>query len=539
MNRCVALLLVPAFLLACQPQNSDQDGDTPRPNVLLIVADDLGYADLGSYGSDIRTPTLDTLAAEGLRFSRFHTSPICAPTRAMLLSGTDNHVAGLGSMFRSTDRWGYERHLTDRVATIPQVLGQAGYHAFMAGKWHLGTERGQLPPSHGFDRSFALHQGAANHYNNTFLSRRDSTADYSTNGTPVGWPEGEYSTKVYTDSLIQYVEAHRGSDQPFFAYAAYTAPHWPLQVGESFWRRYEGRYDAGYEALRRSRLASLKDAGMIPEDATLPPLSPEVEPWAQLSEREKTREARKMALYAGMVDNLDRHIGRLIQTLKDIGAYENTVIIFMSDNGAAGEDFYNHPEADFLRSRYENSLENMGRPSSFVSYGPPWAEAGTAPFRGYKGSTYEGGVVAPLIISGPGVEDSGDIVHAPALLTDLAPTLYEMAGVSYPSSVEGTPIEPLAGTSLGPVLRGESTGGRAEGEAWVMEHAGQILVRKGDWKLVNPGKPWEASNFELYDLAEDLSETRDLRKKRPEKFRELLREWRTYRDEKRVVESFE
>lgn len=205
------------------PSEQRGAGDESRPNILLLVADDLGYADLGSYGSDIRTPNLDALASEGLRFSRFHTAPLCAPTRAMLLSGNDNHVAGTGSQLVSTDAWGYEGPLTDRIATIPQVLGRAGYHTSMAGKWHLGSEEGQLPPAKGFDRSFALHQGAANHYNNTFLSRRDSTADYITNGTAVNWPEGAYSTKVYTDSLMHYIKENRDSGRPFFASGRRTA----------------------------------------------------------------------------------------------------------------------------------------------------------------------------------------------------------------------------------------------------------------------------------------------------------------------------
>lgn len=424
----------------------------------------------------------------------------------MLLSGNDNHVAGMGSQFISEDAWGYEGHLTDRIATIPQLLGQSGYHTYMTGKWHLGEEKGQRPPSKGFDRSFVLHQGASNHYNNTFEFSSDSTADYSVDDIPAQWPEGGYSTEVYTDSLIQYIEENQESERPFFAYVAYTSPHWPLQVDESFWRKYEGRYDEGYEALREQRLASLKEAGMISvisDDVDLPPLHPEVEPWDELSSHEKKREARKMELYAGMVDNLDHHIGRLIQFLKEIGEYENTVIVFMSDNGAAGEDFYNHPRADFLRSRYDNSLKNLGSPSSFVSYGPQWAEAGTGPFRNHKGSTYEGGVLAPMILRGPNLENAGSIYDGFTVVTDLAPTFYEIAGVSYPSSFDGSSIEPLPGTSLLPLLQDDTSPYvHMDDEAWVMERSRHILVRKGSWKLVNPGEEWEETNFELYNLEE-------------------------------------
>lgn len=525
------------LLLGCHQQQSTDKEGTRHPNILLLVADDLGYSDLGSYGSNIDTPNLDQLAGDGLRLSRFHTAPLCAPSRAMLLSGNDNHVAGMGSQFRDTDFWGYEGHLTDRIATIPQLLRQAGYHTYITGKWHLGGKESQLPPSKGFDRSFVLHQGAANHYNNTGLSQSFRTADYSVDGQPVSWPEGEYSTQVYTDSLIKYIKENKDSGSPFFAYAAYTSPHWPLQVDESFWQKYEGDFDQGYKKLREQRLASLKEAGMVAEDQKLPPLHEKVRPWDKLSPREKKREARKMELYAGMVDNLDHHIGRVIQMLKDIGEYKNTVIVFMSDNGAAGEDFYNHPNADFLRSKYDNSLENMGTPRSFVSYGPPWAEAGSAPFRYFKGYTYEGGIVAPMIIRSPTMETGGDIYDGFTILTDLAPTFYEIAGVSYPDSLDGSPIRPLPGTSLTPILQGDTAKIGSRDNAWIMEHEGRLLVRKGDWKLVS--KEWvDTTNFELYNLARDPSESHNVKDQHPGKFQELIEEWKEYKRKYNLRESF-
>lgn len=537
-------ILLTSFLVVlfygCQNEELSDQETTHPPNILLLVADDLGYSDLGSYGGEIDTPNLDQLADEGLRFSRFYTAPICAPSRAMLLSGNDNHVAGMGSQFRNTDYWGYEGHLTDRIATIPQLLKQAGYHTYMTGKWHLGDEEGQLPSSKGFDRSFVLHQGAANHYNNTGLSQSYSTADYSVDGQPVSWPDGEYSTQVYTDSLMKYINENKDSDSPFFAYAAYTSPHWPLQVEESFWRKYEGNFDEGYEKLREQRLASLKEADMVTEDHDLPPLHAEVRPWEKLNPQEKEREARKMELYAGMVDNLDHHIGRLIQMLKDIGEYENTIIVFMSDNGAAGEDFYNRPKADFLQSKYDNSLENMGSPSSFVSYGPPWAEAGSAPFRYFKGYTYEGGIVASMIIRAPKMKRRGEIHNGFATLTDLAPTFYEITGISYPDSLDGSPIQPLPGTSLIPVLRGDTAKVVSRDTPWVMERSGRVLVRKGEWKLVKPPvREWgDRTNFELYNLAEDPSENHDVKDQHPEKFQELFKEWEEYKHKNKVRESF-
>jgi arylsulfatase len=284
-----------------------------RPNILLIVADDLGYADLGIYGSPIRTPRIDALARQGLRFTQFHTAPKCAPTRAMLLSGNNNHVAGMG---RQSPRGllqdylpGYEGHLSDRIAPLPALLRAAGYRTYMTGKWHLGIEAEHSPKAAGFERS--------------------------------EWPAGAYSTELYTDRLIEYIEEGRGDGRPFFAFAAYTSPHWPLQVPADERDRYAGVWDDGYDAWRERNFANLQGAGIVPMSAGLPPRNPAVRPWTELSTEERRVEAREMELYAAMVENLDGHVGRLLDYLKQSGQYENTLIVFMADNGAAAEDFYN------------------------------------------------------------------------------------------------------------------------------------------------------------------------------------------------------
>ena len=527
------LCLILSIMGSMGPVRSQKVSDLP--NILLIVADDLGYADLGCYGGDIDTPNLDQLATQGVRFSRFHTAPFCAPTRAMLLSGNDNHIAGMGSQGLETAEFGYEGHLTRRIVTIPQVLRTAGYNTYMAGKWHLGMQAENNPGEKGFDRSFVNLRGAGNHYDDVGIFETTPVSQYTENGEPATWPKGSYSTDFYTSKLIEYIEADRNSNRPFFAFAAYTSPHWPLQVDESYWKKYEGRYDKGYEKLRAERLESLKRAGMIPQGAVLPPLHPRVRPWDSLSRSEQKTEARKMELYAGMVDNLDYNIGRLIDYLKDIGEFENTLIVFMSDNGAAAEDFFDHPRyGPFIRARFNEDYERMGKADSFISYGPQWAEAGSAPFSYYKGYTTEGGMVAPMIVSGPVVHRSNEINHGFLSVVDLAPTFYDLAGATYPQRFLGRQIYPLKGESLLPYLLGNTGRIHEQDYVFALEHGNYAMLRKGKWKITNIDRPFDMANFKLYDMSADLADLKDLKETEPHVFEELLGEWDAYAREIRM-----
>ena len=314
-NTILFLLFVIIGFISCAGTPEKTSTDT-RPNILILVADDLGYADLGCFGGDIATPNIDGLATAGIRFSRFHTAPMCAPTRAMLLTGNDNHIAGVGRQALSAEVFGYEGYLTNRVATIPELLKEDGYHTYMAGKWHLGTGKAANPHQKGFENSFVLLEGVGNHYNSQGLFKGIPVSHYTEDGKTAKWPDGSYSTDLYTDKLIAFINQNKEDKRPFFAYAAYTSPHWPLQVNEHYWKKYEGKYDEGYDKLKEERFLSLKKAGMIPENAILPPTHPSVRPWSSLSDNDKKRESRKMELYAGMVDNLDVNIGRIIQYLK-------------------------------------------------------------------------------------------------------------------------------------------------------------------------------------------------------------------------------
>ena len=512
-----------------------QHSESQRPNILLIVADDLGYADLGVFGSNIRTPNIDELARQGLRFSQFHTAPMCAPTRAMLLSGNNNHIAGMGRQSPQPPLKahppGYEGRLSDRIAPLPEVLSEAGYHTYMAGKWHLGVEAENSPKAAGFDRSFGVVEGAASHYDGRGFETGPNT--YREDGELTEWPEGAYSTEIYTDKLISYIDANREDGQPFFAFAAYTSPHWPLQVPENERDRYAGAYDQGYDALLETNFANLKDAGIIPQDSALPPRNENITPWDDLTQEQQRRESRKMELYAAMVENLDDNISRLLNYLKEHDLYENTFIIFMSDNGAANRDFYNHgPYVEYIRERYDNSFENMGGPDSFVSYDDEWAQAGAAPFRLFKTFATQGGIVAPMIMTGPGVMPQDEIRHSYVSVIDIAPTLIDLAGGQYPD--DGS-VEPMRGTSLKPLLRGEVDSVHAEDEVFVLFHRNQAYVRQGKWKLTTIGTPFSEDKFRLYDLSTDPAETTDLSESNPDKRTSLIEIWRTERRELGII----
>ena len=528
------LLLLMGSLISCA-ETKEKNEEPRRPNILLLVADDLGYADLGCYGSDIQTPNIDNLAAQGVRFSRFHTSPLCAPTRAMLLSGNDNHIAGMGIQSNQNTGFGYEGKLTDRIVTIPALLQANGYHTYMAGKWHLGRDSLSIPFSKGFEHSFVNIRGAGNHYDDQGLFKEDPITPYYEDGKPATWNNGDYSTDFYTDKLIEYIDLNKDDKKPFFGFAAYTSPHWPLQVDEKYWKKYEGRYDDGYEKLKERRLESLKNAGMIPKDAVLPPNHENVIPWDSLSLDEKKKESRKMELYAGMVDNLDYNIGRIIQHLKDIGQFENTLIVFMSDNGAAAEDFYYHENlGPFIRAHFNDDYETMGQPNSFISYGPQWAEAGSAPFRHYKGLTTEGGIIAPLIIAGPNIERKNEIHEGFLTLMDIAPTFYEVAQAKYPEKFEENKTYPLRGNSLIPFLSGATNQIHTTEYVFGLEHNNLAMIRKGDWKITNIKRPFLEENFKLYNISQDLAELYDLKESEPEKYNELLEEWREFSNEVKV-----
>ena len=515
-----------------------------RPNFLIIVADDLGFSDLGAFGGEIHSPNLDALATAGVRLNGFHTAPTCSPTRSMLLTGTDHHIAGLGTMAESlTDelrgRPGYEGYLNDAVVTVVELLRDAGYQTLMSGKWHLGLTADRAPGARGFERSFSLLRGAANHYgfepeSETLPGLLSSTYSlYIQDQEFVDkLPEGFYSSDNFTDLMLNYL-SERDRDRPFFAYLPYSAPHWPLQAPQEIVEKYRGRYDDGPEALRAERLAGLKKLGLVPQDAEPHPIVGG-RPWSELSDDEKAVSARTMEVYAAMVERMDWNIGRVIEQLRESGDLDNTFILFMSDNGAEGALLEAAPRfgpnlLEFISEHYDNSLDNIGRGNSYVWYGPRWAQAATAPSRLYKAFTTQGGIRTTAFIRYPRVSLQGEIGKTFTTVMDITPTILELAGVAHPKHhYRGRDIAAPRGRSLVPYLRRETDAVHEPSEATGWELFGRRAIRKGDWKAVFIPGPVGPGVWQLYDLATDSAEAHDLAGTQPDKLAELLAAWHTY-----------
>ncbi len=513
-----------------------------RPNFLVIVADDLGFSDIGAFGGEIATPHLDALAATGLRFTNFHSAPACAPTRAMLLTGTDPHIAGLGTheeVLAKSQRGkpGYECFLNDRVATLPQLLTDAGYLTLMSGKWHLGSTLETCPATRGFARSFALLPGAANHYASspkagTGFPKQDTL--YTEDHAFTELPDDFYSSDGFTTKLIQYLDEHTDKAQPFFAYLAFSAPHWPLQAPDDLIAKYKGRYEAGPDALRAERLEKLKARGLCAADVKPHPIVARNKPWDEMDADERARSARAMEVYAAMVERLDWNVGRVVQHLKDTGEFDNTLILFMSDNGAEGALIEAVPVfgpylMDFIDRHYDNALANIGRPNSYVWYGPRWAQASTAPSRLYKTYTSEGGIRVVAFASGAGVGRKNEVGGAFSTVMDVMPTLLEMACATHPApDYKSRKVEPMMGRSLAPYLAGEAEQVHADNAVTGWEFFGRRGIRKGDWKAIWIPAPEGTGDWQLYDLNTDPGETDDKAKAEPQRLTEMLALWDEY-----------
>ncbi len=511
----------------------------PRPNILLIMLDDLGYSDLGCFGGEIPTPNIDTIAATGVRYTGFRVAPIGGATRAMMMTGNDNHISGHGRVLNPLHEAyrglpGYEYEFSKQVLSFPYLLQESGYYTCIAGKWHLGTKTQSNPKQQGFEDSWVLLEEASNQYNNVGLGLygTDTISHFLSNGLPAPYPEGTFSTDFYTDQTISYLNANAKESRPFFAMVSYTAPHWPLQPPLEYLNKYKGYYDEGYDVLRTKRFQGLQEKGIIPANQVLPLAMNTFKRWFNLFFEEQQRESREMELYAATVNHLDDNIGRLITALKETGLYDNTIIIVTSDNGAGPENIFEHPVlGSYIRKQYDNSLKNMGFMNSFVSYGNGWAQASMAPFNGYKGQAYEGGLASPLIISGGFAQQAGTVKSDHFTILDLAPTFLEIAGIPYPQEHKGVALAPLRGKSVLPYWKGEQSQAHTADEVFTLEHRGQAYVRKGNWKLVNPGGAHDSNRFQLFDLSIDPGERQDLSFQNPQKKTELLAEWEKYKTE--------
>ncbi|KAH8819175.1 alkaline-phosphatase-like protein [Xylogone sp. PMI_703] len=527
-----------------------------RPNFLVIVADDLGWSDVGAFGGEIQTPNLDSLAKTGIRLTGFHTASMCSPTRSMLLSGTDNHIAGLGQMAYwgdSSSPWktrpGYEGYLNDRVAALPEILQDAGYYTAMSGKWHLGLTLDRAPKARGFDRSFALLPGGANHYayepthpdgKPVFSHWASLYAEDDKLVSSKDFPKDYYSSDYYATRLIEFLKAQKTdpakSDAPFFAFLPFTAPHWPLQAPAEVVEKYSGVYDDGPDALREKRLQSQIKLGLLPPDVEPHPVVANVKEWSNMQPDEKRWSAKTMEVFAAMVDRMDWNIGRVIEYLEETGEKDNTFILFMSDNGAEGAIIEAIPmTGDVIKKsihkHYNNDLENLGNGDSFVWYGPRWAQASTAPSAMHKGYVTEGGIRCPAIVHYSKLfgNHQDKITGEFTTVMDILPTILDLAGIPQPSNqFRGREVVSVKGRSWVPHLSGKNE----------FVHGGETVVgwelffhqaiRKGKYKAIFTPKPKGPEKWQLFDLEKDMGEIHDLATEEPKVLEELVHYWMVY-----------
>ena len=510
---------------ASQPETTNA-----RPNILLLVADDMGYTDLGSFGSEIPTPNLDALAFDGVRFVNFHAAPSCAPTRAMLMSGLTGGEAGVTDTMAPV--------LSNDVAALPALLQDVGYRTYMAGKWYLGIEHDQSPTARGFDASFALVRGGDSHLGASHFA--PETVAYRENGDLVQVPDDWFSSRLYTDKLIEMIRSGQDNRSPWFGYLAFTAPHWPLQAPADWRDRSADRYDGGYDLLRAGRINRARELGIIPDTTSVEDYVGLAPPWEDLDTEARQKNARAMELYAAMVENMDYHVGRLLEYLRTTNQFDNTVILFFSDNGASGSDSSFRPRMPWKPDlAWNNSLPNMGQAGSFVAIGRGWAEATTAPYRAVKGSLYEGGTRAAAFMHHESLLHGGNIDRGYLTVMDVLPTLLEIGGTSHPGTeFQGRSVLPIRGRSFWSRVQGQSEPVHGDNDVipWISSsprsQGPQAALVRGDWKIVRErepsGVPDAAPVWRLYHLATDLGETTDVAEQWPDLLEELITLWNVY-----------
>jgi arylsulfatase len=520
-------LLAVALLVLCATPGAAPAAAERRPDIVLILADDLGFSDLGCYGSEIPTPHLDRLASGGLRFTQFYNCARCCPTRAALLTGLYPHQAGVGHMVEDLGpgRPGYRGQLNERCITLAEVLRAAGYRTLMSGKWHVAPAttatgsgaKDNWPTHRGFDRFYGLIGSVRSYSDPPTLTRQDR---------PIRAEGKDYSlTDALTDEAVAYLDEYgkKPEGQPIFLYVAYTAPHWPLHARAADIARHRAAYRAGWDELRKRRHERMKKLGLVDPRWTPAPRDPEAPAWTEVRDRDRDWQVERMAVYAAMVEAMDRGVGRIVDRLKRQGRLDNTLLLFLSDNGGCAEEIpaswrgklFPQKTRDGRPTKVGNDPRVLPGPDDvFQSYGLPWANASNTPFRRYKHWVHEGGIATPLIAHWPRVITRPGLTYQPGHVIDLMATFVDVAKAEYPKKRAGRDVLPQEGKSLVPVLRGRQRAGHA---ALFWEHEGNRAVRAGKWKLVAKYR----GSWELYDLEADRTEQTDLASKRPDKVKEL------------------
>ena len=544
------LSIVVGVIACCTHLTQAQPAQPARPNIIIIMADDMGYSDIGCYGSEIETPTLDSLAQDGIRFTQFYNTSRCCPTRASLLTGLYPHQAGVGHMMQDRKLPGYRGRIGPNTQTIAEVLRAGGYSTYMSGKWHVTPEKGpklepgdqyNWPVNRGFDRFFGTIHGAGSFWDPNSLAR----------GLQLIAPHDDfYYTEAIADNAVQFITEHN-SERPFFMYVAFTCPHWPMHAREQDIAKYKGRYSGGWDKLRLERIARMQDMGLIKPEWKLTDRDPNAPAWEQADM--KPWHERRMEVYAAMVDSMDQNIARIVGKLKEMDYFDNTLILFCADNGgcaeengsrraATPEDLQPHPVTKPMRpgehqtqmvpthSREGRKMRQgrgvmPGPADTYVAYGLPWANASNTPFRRYKHWVHEGGISSPLIVHWPAGIDArmrNQFYHDPAHLIDFMATCVDVGDAPYPRVAKGLAITPMQGTSLRPAFSGKPL---ERGKPIFFEHEGNRALRDGKWKLVARGHngPWE-----LYDMQEDRTETKDLSSVHPERTSAMAQEYEAW-----------
>lgn len=534
MNRSATWLAALGWAMASLAQGADR----ARPNILLIVADDLGYSDLGAFGGEIATPTLDALARSGARFTQFYTASSCAPTRAMLMTGIDHHRVGFGMLSEVRQSVhlhapGYEGVLDPRAPTIAQRLRAQGYRTMMAGKWHLGDRGTSTPATRGFDRSYSIAHGASSHFDDRGYMPQVARIEHLEDGRPVAVGPGFYSSDFFTSRILTYLDEPQAQGRPFFAYLALTAPHYPLHAPRALIDKYQTRYRAGWDAVRAARVRRLQTLGLLGRRDSPAARAAEIPAWDSLTAGQREFESRRMAVYAAMIERLDFDVGRLLAHLRASGQLDNTLVVFMSDNGAEATELDTMPALKvWYDQNFDNSLAVIGQQGSFVALGPAWAGVAATPFSGFKGLTREGGIRAPLLIRGPQVHARWQ--HLSVNVADLAVTLLALAGVDVAVDAGTAPNLPLDGRSFAAALAG-----RRERPATSVDffetYGAAAVIDGGRWKALRLGPPWSDGRWRLYDLRSDPAELHDVSPAAPDRLMQLTRQYEAYAQRVGVV----
>ena len=483
-----------------------------KPNIIVILADDLGFSDLGSFGSEISTPHLDKLAGEGIRLTRFYNSGRCCPSRAALLTGLYPHQAGIGDMIQDKGSPAYQGYLSENSVTIAELLKTAGYHTIVSGKWHVGQVTSALAHNRGFDRSFTLQNNGSSYFNSEPIYNDGRKVTFLLNGKMIQRQDtSQYLTDAITDFAIKSLDEIRDDQNPFFLYLAYNAPHWPIQALPEDIAKYKGKYLKGWDQLRAERFSKQKLLGIVDKEWTLSERFEDVPSWNALSASEKELWDTRMAIYAAMIDRMDQGIGAILAKLRAIERDTNTLVIFVSDNGGSGDTV-----KDWNYVTQKNGTP--GSVNNIDSYYPHWGNVSNTPFRLFKKNTHEGGIASPFIAWYPAKIKKGLNHDHIGHLIDIMPTCLEVAGISYPKKFNTKTLTEAPGKSLWNVLENRSAPAH---EALFWEHEGSRAIRKGDWKLVvEINQPWE-----LYNLKKDRTETTDVAGIYPGKVKELEKEY--------------